>query len=1119
MAQNAELVIKSDSVIKTTEALDRLIDRFEKLEAASQSSETSSGNLAKGQTKIKNALDQSAIAQQKAIALLDLERQGLDKNSSQYAKLKAEILAREAALKKGIKTDSEEYRALLKNIKAKELATAKTRQYAKAQKDAQKNTDTSKKNINAFTNALDDAAKQASLIDGPLGGVASRITTLSGILKGAGGAIGLTLAAVGVSVALMTRELSKGLSVAADAEVQMRSFEAQIKATGGAAGFTATQLDEMARSFAMNTLDNRKGVSEVVGVMTSFKNVSGEAFKQAIGLSQDLGIVMKTSSVSAARTLGKALENPIENYTQLKRVGVEFDKEEKKRIALAQQAGEMWKAQSIIINKLGESVGGVAKAQADSLAGDLDTFGQKWEEVFERAGEAMLPLARSATQLGIDLLDAVQLLQETGVETTLRIWKDNTDLTSKSTEELTKLLERHKAEQKKYSEEAEKDLGSQLTLWGEIKTSIAGVVSDELADYVRANTDNQKVAKQIAELERQKVKEIENTINARERQSKGVAKLTDKQSEYLEQTERDLQNQTRLTQAFLETGDTRSAVYRETKAAIDAETQATKLGLEYDEKRKEQIKSLLLVISDLTEARVRHNTVIQKTKALETKNRAVEREIELYELTRNGLSKNSDEYLKATAIIDARNSAIQGSIELGSKEHKIIEASTIALYKQQQQLKSISALRATDDESATFKTLERQIEIQNLVNKGIQKNTEDYYLAVAAIDTRNTAARTGIEIGSKEYETLLKQNEALAQMRNELQQVNNLKELGFTQNSFGKVIVDDTRQSILAEGDRLRNVLGELLSSGTIDKEQYADKIDELKTFFNDSLRELTIPLGITIDEEGNEHLLSSVESVYIERDEKLRELEFARKAGLLEDEETFNQRRNEIMQEYDQKAVEKRQEIFEKSAEHLARLRQMEVAGNIQAGLENLAAAKKTSSGLAKAAKAMSMFKASTALVDAIANAMAIPWPANIPAISQAFVQGTQLISMASNLNEPSFAFGGVDIQGAGTARSDSIKANIANGESVITAPATARHKETLKRMNAGLPIGNGGGGRQIVAAPQINIQGDASEKTVALIENSLRDFEDKVQQIAQGVSYQTIQEENEVGGLLNEI
>jgi hypothetical protein len=198
--------------------------------------------------------------------------------------------------------------------------------------------------------------------------------------------------------------------------------------------------------------------------------------------------------------------------------------------------------------------------------------------------------------------------------------------------------------------------------------------------------------------------------------------------------------------------------------------------------------------------------------------------------------------------------------------------------------------------------------------------------------------------------------------------------------------------------------------------------------------------------------------------------------------------------------------------------IRAKDTADSISAGLANLSAVAGNNKKLAKLSKAAAVFSASVSLVQGIAEANKLPWPENIPAYAQAFLQGTQIIQMASSLNEPSFAFGGVDIQGAGTGRSDSIKANIARGESVITAPATSQYKDTLRRMNAGLPISAGGGNRSVSMPLSINIQGDASENTVRLIDESLRNFETRVQQISEGVSMETIQHEQNYGGLLNQ-
>ena len=157
--------------------------------------------------------------------------------------------------------------------------------------------------------------------------------------------------------------------------------------------------------------------------------------------------------------------------------------------------------------------------------------------------------------------------------------------------------------------------------------------------------------------------------------------------------------------------------------------------------------------------------------------------------------------------------------------------------------------------------------------------------------------------------------------------------------------------------------------------------------------------------------------------------------------------------------------------------------------------------------------------MIESLSKAYALGWPLGIPAGIQAFTQGTQLISMAGQLNEPTFAFGGVDIQGRGTGRSDDIHARIARGESVMTAAATSNHKDILRRMNAGLPVGGsvGGSSNSTSYSPSIIIQGDASSKTITAIDERLTQFEGRVMEIARGVSTETIQFEQNPGGLFD--
>lgn len=1114
----AELQIGSGNVEKTVEALDRLISQFEELASKLPKVTSATNNNNNTQKESITVLERQNIAMQKMIALTQLESKNLDKSSSKYAELKGEILAKEKAQLKGIKTGTKEYEQLVKTTQATEKASAAKRKLATRNKQLGNETAHLGKNMKSFTQSLDNTSKQVQIIDGPLGGVASRMTALSSIIKQTGSSMGLLLAGVGIATALIGREIAKGLGIAADAEVQLKTFEAQIIATGQSAGFTAESLDRMARSFALATLDNRKGVSDIISVMTSFRNVSGGAFREAISLSQDMGIALRQSPVSAARTLGKVLEDPLNNFKQLRRVGILFTSEEKDRIRIAQQQGDMYEAQAVIIEKLEGKFGGLAEAQADTLRGDIDTFGQLWEETAERVGKKLIPLSRKIVQTGVAWMELSQEIMESDNETTFRNWQKGLQETITDLEATEAQLEALKKQQEELGDVSGETTSLMHRSWLQIKDSLDWIPTFNMTGLFEVDSDDLTSNQQLSELLEMQIKHLQAQVEAQRNAKTGTAQLTEEQEKYFDTIKMQLEQQERLTKVFIETGDSRSEAYRKAKASIDAENAAKKIGLEYDKEYLKDIEDTLLKLSELTEARVKHNTVVQKEKALLSKQMSLQNEIELYELIKSGLNENEEAYLSHSAALLARQSVIQGNLDLGSEEHKQLEEQTKTLLDLQQQLKIVNALKSTDSNSSAFQQLEKELAIQELLTNGIRENSEEYYKQLAIINTNQQAKEAGIDLGTKEYDQLLAQNQALSDMEIKLQNLNNLKEIGIGFDEFGKAVVDGTRESIRKSADDMRGVLFELMINGDLDFSIYQDKIDELKTYFNDNLNALTIPLGIVIDEEGQEVLASSAEAIQVEMQEKLRELDQAWKAGLLQDEVTFAERRNEIMQEYDQKYIAAKQAAFEKSAEHLARIRQMEVAGNIQAGLENLAATKKQNSALAKAAKLMAMFKASTALVDSLSNASQVPWPANIAAYSQAFVQGTQLISMASSLNEPSFAFGGVDIQGKGTGRSDSIKANIARGESVMTAPATARHKETLKRMNAGLPVGKSTGA-SISAPATIIVQGDASENTLKLLDARLLQHEERVQQIASGISYQTVQEETDVGGLLNPI
>ncbi len=201
--------------------------------------------------------------------------------------------------------------------------------------------------------------------------------------------LAVTAGVVATAFAAVSAAAVQGISIYAETERYMARTEAQLKATGSAVGFTASELDKFARSVAMNTLASTDGIRNAMSVLMTFKSVTGDIFKQTISLAQDLAEVFKTDVASEARNLGRALETPTEAVSILKRKGIELSESQQELIKKFVESGEKAKAQELILHELQKRVGGAGQAAAnDTVTGALDTLGQVTQELKEEFAKA-----------------------------------------------------------------------------------------------------------------------------------------------------------------------------------------------------------------------------------------------------------------------------------------------------------------------------------------------------------------------------------------------------------------------------------------------------------------------------------------------------------------------------------------------------------------------------------------------------------------------------------------------------------------------------------------------------------------------------------------------------------
>lgn len=215
---------------------------------------------------------------------------------------------------------------------------------------------------------MTNLTKSVQLALGPLSGIASRITALTGLFnRNAAG-----LAALFASMTAFTVLLAQSARAGVETERQLAGLQSRIEVLGLAAITSGQQFNEMAHRLAANTLSSASAVREAQGALLEFGNIGVSSFERvitaAIGMQSTFGGGLNEQIAK----LGRILDDPIKNFDALTRRGITFNKQEREKITLLQQSGQLFQAQQIILEKF-NGFGAKATDETETLAGALDT--------------------------------------------------------------------------------------------------------------------------------------------------------------------------------------------------------------------------------------------------------------------------------------------------------------------------------------------------------------------------------------------------------------------------------------------------------------------------------------------------------------------------------------------------------------------------------------------------------------------------------------------------------------------------------------------------------------------------------------------------------------------------
>lgn len=238
-------------------------------------------------------------------------------------------------------------------------------------------------------NRLKDMTTQASL--------AERVT--ASLIRRVGALVGAY-----ASWRIVEATVSKFVSSTIEAERKQRQLETVVKSTGMAAGYTAGQLDEMAKAFQNVTSYGDETIKTAQALLLTFTRIGRDVFPEALEAVMNVSTAMGTDLSSAALQVGKALNDPTLGLSALSRMGIQFTQVQKDLVKGFLENNDLASAQAVILKELERQFGNSARAARGTLGGAFDALKEAWGDLFELNG----PQAETMRQIIETIVDKLK---------------------------------------------------------------------------------------------------------------------------------------------------------------------------------------------------------------------------------------------------------------------------------------------------------------------------------------------------------------------------------------------------------------------------------------------------------------------------------------------------------------------------------------------------------------------------------------------------------------------------------------------------------------------------------------------------------------------------------------
>lgn len=301
---------------------------------------------------------------------LNLQKQALGILKTEYDK----IVASEGADSKAAASLANQMFSMEGKITS---TNASLKKYDSQLKTVEKQEKENTSSLSKFKTGLVNLASQSQK---STSSISSHFGSLKGVIAGF---------ATGLVSSLSLTSIISATDTASKTTAQM---EAVLKSTGGAAGMTKEQLEQLAAAQAKVTTYSAGTTKQAENMLLTFTNIKSNVFPQTVKATEDMATAMHMDATDAAKTLGKALNDPAAGLSKLTKQGVTFTAQQKEQIKAMQAAGDTAGAQKIILAELNKEFGGSAEAAGKTLPGQIEIMKNSLKDAGVTIAKALMPI-------------------------------------------------------------------------------------------------------------------------------------------------------------------------------------------------------------------------------------------------------------------------------------------------------------------------------------------------------------------------------------------------------------------------------------------------------------------------------------------------------------------------------------------------------------------------------------------------------------------------------------------------------------------------------------------------------------------------------------------------------